>query len=418
VVLYWRPIVPGWNDQPDTMRNVLQVGHDSDAIVFTGYYHKEQNAAYLRGLGVDVPYDENFNRRKVLPADLDGRVITAWRESGIPAPLFRKTSCGVSAAHQMADYNGHWGIRELCDICPAAQIQRCHDAHHTPSPGELDQVLADLGYQTDYLIEDGYIWTHGLGEQRRYAIQHALGFQIWELDQPHLLHAHGRALTGYQPPGQEVPMTSWTQASLIALDLEGTGAQDRDNEAILEIALVPITHGQPNLENAYATMINPGRAVPRRPWISPGLTTKTLVSAPSLEKVGPELASRLNGRIVVGHNVGVDWRLLNRRWPGIQIDTLLDTLRLARRLQPKAKSNSLSALLDRYQLTDTVTALAPGSQPHRALWDATGTALLLAALIGDLPRGQPTISQLRETAELAANTSEQRRTQQPTLLDI
>jgi DNA repair photolyase len=204
VVLYWRPIVPGWNDQPDTMRNVLQAGRDADAIVFTGYYHKEQNAAYLRGLGVDVPYDENFNRRKVLPADLDGRVITAWRQSGIPAPLFRKTSCGVSAAHQIADYNGHWGIRELCDICPAAQIQRCRDAHHTPSPGELDQVLTDLGYQTDYLIEDGHIWTHGLGEQRRYAIQHALGFQIWELDQPHLLHAHGRALTGYQPSPAEL----------------------------------------------------------------------------------------------------------------------------------------------------------------------------------------------------------------------
>jgi DNA polymerase-3 subunit epsilon len=213
-------------------------------------------------------------------------------------------------------------------------------------------------------------------------------------------------------------MTTWTQAPLIALDLEGTGAQDRDNEAILEIALVPITDRRPDLANSYATTINPGRAVPRRPWISPGLTTKTLASAPGLDEVGPELASRLNGKIVVGHNVGVDWRLLNRRCRGIHIDVLLDTLRLARHLKPGAKSNSLSTLLDHYQLTDTVTALAPGSQPHRALWDATGTALLLTALIGDLPDGQPTISQLRETAELAANTSEQPRTQQPTLLDI
>jgi len=38
VVLYWRPIVPGWNDQPDTMAAVLDVGRDVDAIVFTGYY--------------------------------------------------------------------------------------------------------------------------------------------------------------------------------------------------------------------------------------------------------------------------------------------------------------------------------------------------------------------------------------------
>jgi hypothetical protein len=46
-VLYWRPIVPGWNDQPETMGHVLRVGKDADAIVFTGYHHKPENAAYL-----------------------------------------------------------------------------------------------------------------------------------------------------------------------------------------------------------------------------------------------------------------------------------------------------------------------------------------------------------------------------------
>jgi hypothetical protein len=52
-------------------------------------------------------------------------------------------------------------------------------------------------------IEDGHVWTHGLGEQRRYALQHALGYQIWELDQPHFMQAHGRSLTGYEPSGAE-----------------------------------------------------------------------------------------------------------------------------------------------------------------------------------------------------------------------
>jgi hypothetical protein len=203
-VLYWRPIVPGWNDQPDTMQRVLASGRDADAIVFTGYCHKEQNASYLRGLGVPVPYGEAFDRRKVLPGELDAKVVSAWRQSGIATPLFRETSCGVSAAHQVADYNGHWGVHELCDICPAAQADRCRDGHRAPSEEDLAQVIAGLGYQTDLLIEDGHAWTHGLGEQRRYAIQHALGFQIWELDQPHLLHAHGRALTGYQPASSEL----------------------------------------------------------------------------------------------------------------------------------------------------------------------------------------------------------------------
>src|SRR5258708_5290324 len=103
----------------------------------------------------------------------------------------------------------------------------------------------------------------------------------------------------------------------------------------------------------------------------------------------------LTGNVLVGHNIGVDWRLLHRRCPGIRPGALLDTLRLARHLRPGAKGNGLTALLERYQLTGTVTSLAPGSQPHRALWDAVGTALLLAALIGDLPEtGDVTLARL------------------------
>jgi DNA repair photolyase len=200
VVLYWRPIVPGWNDHPDTMAHVLDTGRRADAIVFTGYYHKPENAAYLREQGVPLPYGEDdYHRRKAMPAELDAAVVAAWRASGITTPLFRKTSCGVAYAHAAPDYNGHWGVREICDICPAAQQQRCAGDYTPPAPADMDRVLSQLGYDTPYLIDDGHVWTHGLGEQRRYAIQHTLRYQIWELDQPHYLHSHGRAPHGHSP---------------------------------------------------------------------------------------------------------------------------------------------------------------------------------------------------------------------------
>lgn len=204
VVLYWRPIVPGWNDQPDTMAGVLDVGRDVDAIVFTGYYHKPENADYLRGLGVQVPYGDDYARRKTMPRDLDAHVIAAWRASGIATPLFRKTSCGVAYAHGTADYNGHWGVRELCDICPAKQRQLCEADYREPTAADMNAVLAQLGYDTQYVIEPGHVWTHGLGEQRRYAVQHTLRHQIWELDQPHYLHAHGRSLKGHAADPEQV----------------------------------------------------------------------------------------------------------------------------------------------------------------------------------------------------------------------
>ena len=202
VILYWRPIVPGWNDDPDTMAHVLGVadGAQVDALVFTGYYHKEENANHLRDLGVDVPYGDDWQRRKVLPQELDARVVQAWRDSQIGIPLFRKTSCGVTYGWQLPDYNGHLGVPELCDICPPEQVSRCAAALIAPTDEEIRVALDSFGFDpaTPFLVEDGHVLTAKLGEQRRYALQHAFGFQFWEVEHPHVHAAHGRALQGYE----------------------------------------------------------------------------------------------------------------------------------------------------------------------------------------------------------------------------
>jgi DNA polymerase III epsilon subunit-like protein len=166
---------------------------------------------------------------------------------------------------------------------------------------------------------------------------------------------------------------------LVALDLEGSGAQDRDNEAILEIALVPIINWQPDMASAYCSLVDPGRSIPQRRWISPGLTDALLGNAPPLAAVEPELAQRINGKYLVGHNIGVDWRLLHRRCPGVVPSGLIDTLRLARILDPVGP-NGLAALVERFRLTEEVDRLAAGSAPHRALWDTVASGLLLTTL--------------------------------------
>ena len=75
---------------------------------------------------------------------------------------------------------------------------------------------------------------------------------------------YSRRLSGYW-----FPPACAASTQLVALDLDGTGAQDRDAEAILEIAVVPITDGRPSLDHSYATLVNPGRPVPRRPGSPP-----------------------------------------------------------------------------------------------------------------------------------------------------
>lgn len=190
------------------------------------------------------------------------------------------------------------------------------------------------------------------------------------------------------------PVTTWRDAHLVAFDLEGSGAQDRENEAILEVAAVPLADGIPEATRAYSSLVNPGRKIRRGPWISPGLTNTVLADADALDQVEAQLAPMLKGAILVGHNIAVDWRLLRRRCPTIAPAGLLDTLRLAKHHRPHDTSRTLSALVERLDLTAETNRLAVGSQPHRALWDATATGLLLDALVTCSYDNEPTLGQL------------------------
>ncbi|MGC5332847.1 3'-5' exonuclease [Micromonospora sp. DT62] len=199
------------------------------------------------------------------------------------------------------------------------------------------------------------------------------------------------------------PSDPWTLAHLVAIDLEGTGPQDGDNEAILEIAVVPIIAGLPHLPTALNTLVNPGRPIGRRPWLSPDLTDTAMRTAPALADIAPALAARINGHYLVGHNVTVDWRLLHRRLPELRPAGLIDTLRLSRALT-HGHRHSLGALMDRLKLAAAVNAAAPGSQPHRALWDTVAAALLLPALIKQRWERPPVLGELVANAGVPMDT--------------
>ncbi|MGP3918266.1 3'-5' exonuclease [Nonomuraea sp. 10N515B] len=191
----------------------------------------------------------------------------------------------------------------------------------------------------------------------------------------------------------------WTTAPLVALDLEGTGGQDRDREQILEIAIVPMDNGFPNLTAAWDSTVNPGRTVAPRPWISRDLTGNILATAPTLDDIRAEIIDRLDRRIIVGHNIGVDWRLLHRHLPQAQPAALIDAARLYRHFNPACQRWNLVRLLERYALNAQVAQLVPTSRPHRALWDAVGAALLLPALVAHLPgKTNPTAQELIDVA--------------------
>ena len=117
-------------------------------------------------------------------------------------PLFRKTSCAVAYAHGLPDYNGHYGIRELCDICSLSQLELCAGAHRVPSPDRLREVASTLPEARGLVvvdITDRAAVVSGLEtEQPRYYLQHALSFQVHDVRHPHVERRHGRADIGWK----------------------------------------------------------------------------------------------------------------------------------------------------------------------------------------------------------------------------
>jgi hypothetical protein len=194
-ILYWRPIISGLNDTIDHFASARRLSELADATVFTGLFYRKEIQAYFREAGVPDLYTD-LARRKILPRDTESRILAHFEGR----PIFRKTSCGVAFAHGTPDFNGHFGISEICSICPEGQREICSKHHHKPDTEAVRSLarsvsLADLN---GIEISDRRIVVSGSTEAQRYFMQHTLNFQVHDRAQPHRQHRHGRAEIGWE----------------------------------------------------------------------------------------------------------------------------------------------------------------------------------------------------------------------------
>ncbi|MGY0497074.1 radical SAM protein [Nocardia sp. FBN12] len=192
-ILYWRPIVPGLNDSDEHLERARELSHHAHATVFTGLFFKDEIREYYQANGLPELYEDGPSR-KIFPELLEQRILA--NRAGFGSPLFRKTSCGVTYAHGVADYNGHYGVRELCDICPVAQIQRCADDWQRPDESTIAAWVGRLGGEM-VTVTDRAVLVKGLPEGRRNFLQHNLHYQVNDIRRPHHIGRHGRADIGW-----------------------------------------------------------------------------------------------------------------------------------------------------------------------------------------------------------------------------
>ena len=182
------------------------------------------------------------------------------------------------------------------------------------------------------------------------------------------------------------------------VDLETTGWSP-EAAGITEIGAVRVRGGR--RQGEFASLVNPGTAVPPSIEDLTGITDWMLASAPRVASVLPGLLAFSRGCVLVAHNAPFDLGFLRAAcddcglaWPGF---TVLDTVMLARRVMdpdevPDCKLGTLAGFFG-----------ARTAPSHRALADARATADVLGWLIRRLAhRGVRTLRELSAWPEVVA----------------
>ena len=193
-----------------------------------------------------------------------------------------------------------------------------------------------------------------------------------------------------EPPLREV--------TFVVVDLETTGSRakagpDGRFDAITEIAAVKVRGGE--VVGEFATLVDPGRAIPPQIVELTGITTAMVRDAPTIDAVLPMFLEFARGAVLVAHNAGFDIGFLQASADRCGIDwprpPVLCTVRLARRVLTREEAPSV-------RLSALARLLGAATEPtHRALDDARATVDVLHALIERVGnQGIDTLRDLRD----------------------
>ena len=167
------------------------------------------------------------------------------------------------------------------------------------------------------------------------------------------------------------------RVTFVVFDLETTGGSAGGGDAITEVGAVKVRGGE--VLGTFATLVNPGTAIPPAITYLPGITETMVRPAPPVESVLPAFLEWVGDEaVLVGHNVRFDLSFVRAACDALgyvrPANSVVDTCSLARRLlRDEVPNCKLATLADRLRL--------PHRPTHRALDDAWATVDLLHLLL-------------------------------------
>ncbi|MBN2984779.1 MULTISPECIES: exonuclease domain-containing protein [Cohnella] len=171
--------------------------------------------------------------------------------------------------------------------------------------------------------------------------------------------------------------TPLDELETVVFDLETTGFHPYNGDEILSIGGVLTKGGELQDAEPFYTLVNPKRKVPRHITELTGITNEMAENAPELVQGLHDFMDFAGKRVLIAHGSGHDKQFLNAAlWKTSKINLthrVLDTMMVAKWLEPKRMSYGLDELLETYHVEVTVR--------HHALHDSVMTAKLWFRLL-------------------------------------
>ncbi|MEM0923613.1 MAG: exonuclease domain-containing protein [Pseudomonadota bacterium] len=163
--------------------------------------------------------------------------------------------------------------------------------------------------------------------------------------------------------------------SYVVFDTETTGLLPNQGDEIVQIAAMRIVKQRLLTGEAFDTLVNPGRSIPKLATSVHGISEEMVADAPEVPNAVKRFHAYCGDAVLIAHNAPFDIAFLRRQEAplGISFDNpVLDTVLLSAILYGRTAEHSLDALTQRLGIE------IPAEDRHTALGDAraTGQAFL------------------------------------------
>lgn len=173
-------------------------------------------------------------------------------------------------------------------------------------------------------------------------------------------------------------------ASLVAIDFEGTGAVAGYRNEPWQIGVVEVSGGHPRPDAEFTSLLR----IDDRPFNphAPGRHAElrdAMRVAPRLPDLWPRVRRWVADRpdALIAHNCGTEKRFLADAFPLASCGPWIDTLKLSRMAFPDLASHRLEDVIAHIDRADRLQALSPDATYHDARFDAMASAVIIEYLL-------------------------------------